>query len=112
MQDGFPLHITPPPKQLLNLYFGNDRAISRHFPTDYAPQERQETETIKIRDELVNVSRQLQASRQPAKRDSGISPTYSTFQSIWHTQGKSLADKILLCSVTLYSHQESKCPPE
>ncbi|GIY18048.1 hypothetical protein CEXT_62041 [Caerostris extrusa] len=69
-----------------------------------APQESQETEALKIRNELVNVSRQLQASRQPAKRDSGISPTYSTFQSIWHTPGKSLADKFFFADCdTLFS---------
>ncbi|GBN75512.1 hypothetical protein AVEN_168917-1 [Araneus ventricosus] len=33
MQDGAPPHIATPVKQLLNLYFGNDRIISPHFPT-------------------------------------------------------------------------------
>ncbi|GBN84399.1 hypothetical protein AVEN_180563-1 [Araneus ventricosus] len=33
MQDGAPPHIATPVKQLLNLHFGNDRIISRHFPT-------------------------------------------------------------------------------
>ncbi|GBM06912.1 hypothetical protein AVEN_147850-1 [Araneus ventricosus] len=33
MQDGTPKHIATPVKQLLNLHFGNDRIISRHFPT-------------------------------------------------------------------------------
>ncbi|GBN85469.1 hypothetical protein AVEN_161292-1 [Araneus ventricosus] len=33
MQDGAPPHIATAVKQLLNLYFGNDRIISRHFPT-------------------------------------------------------------------------------
>ncbi|GBM69974.1 hypothetical protein AVEN_142995-1 [Araneus ventricosus] len=38
MQDGAPLHIATPVKQLLNLHFGNDRIISRHFPTAWPPQ--------------------------------------------------------------------------
>ncbi|GBN29891.1 hypothetical protein AVEN_30796-1 [Araneus ventricosus] len=32
-KDGAPPHIATPVKQLLNLHFGNDRIISRHFPT-------------------------------------------------------------------------------
>ncbi|GBN41243.1 hypothetical protein AVEN_52362-1 [Araneus ventricosus] len=30
--------IATPVKQLLNLHFGNDRIISRHFPTDWPPR--------------------------------------------------------------------------
>ncbi|GBM61564.1 hypothetical protein AVEN_96161-1 [Araneus ventricosus] len=33
VQDGAPPHIATPVKQLLNLHFGNDRIISRHFLT-------------------------------------------------------------------------------
>ncbi|GBN48423.1 hypothetical protein AVEN_84468-1 [Araneus ventricosus] len=33
MQDGAPPHISTPVKQLLNLHFGNDKIISRHFLT-------------------------------------------------------------------------------
>ncbi|GBM44714.1 hypothetical protein AVEN_103182-1 [Araneus ventricosus] len=33
MQDGALPHVATPVKQLLNLHFGNDRIISRHFPT-------------------------------------------------------------------------------
>ncbi|GBM57890.1 hypothetical protein AVEN_52402-1 [Araneus ventricosus] len=33
MQDGAPSHIATLVKQLLNLHFGNDRIISRHFST-------------------------------------------------------------------------------
>ncbi|GBN40165.1 hypothetical protein AVEN_135522-1 [Araneus ventricosus] len=38
IQDGTPPHIAIPVKQLLNLHFGNDRTISRHFPTAWPPQ--------------------------------------------------------------------------
>ncbi|GBM60296.1 hypothetical protein AVEN_81653-1 [Araneus ventricosus] len=38
MQDGAPPHIATPMKQLLNLHFGNDRNISRHFPTVWPPR--------------------------------------------------------------------------
>ncbi|GBM14267.1 hypothetical protein AVEN_167344-1 [Araneus ventricosus] len=38
MQDGALPHIATPVKQLLNLHFGNDRIISRHFPTAYPPR--------------------------------------------------------------------------
>ncbi|GBM43086.1 hypothetical protein AVEN_126172-1 [Araneus ventricosus] len=38
MQDGAPPYIATPVKQLLNLHFGNDRYISRHFPTDGPPR--------------------------------------------------------------------------
>ncbi|GBO39648.1 hypothetical protein AVEN_204140-1 [Araneus ventricosus] len=38
MQDDAPLHIATPVKQLLNLHFGNDRIISRHFPTAWPPR--------------------------------------------------------------------------
>ncbi|GBM36494.1 hypothetical protein AVEN_249684-1 [Araneus ventricosus] len=38
MQDGAPTHIATPVKQLLNLNFGNDRIISRHFPTAWPPR--------------------------------------------------------------------------
>ncbi|GBN28558.1 hypothetical protein AVEN_181596-1 [Araneus ventricosus] len=38
MQDGSPPHIATPVKQLLNLHFGNDRIISRHFPTAWPPR--------------------------------------------------------------------------
>ncbi|GBO10115.1 hypothetical protein AVEN_151250-1 [Araneus ventricosus] len=33
MKDGATSHIATPVKRLLNLHFGNDRIISRHFPT-------------------------------------------------------------------------------
>ncbi|GBN40210.1 hypothetical protein AVEN_192945-1 [Araneus ventricosus] len=33
MQDGAPSHISTKVKQLLNLHFGKERIISRHFPT-------------------------------------------------------------------------------
>ncbi|GBM62922.1 hypothetical protein AVEN_22330-1 [Araneus ventricosus] len=39
MQVGAPPHIATPVKQLLNLHFGNDRIISRHFPTAWPPPE-------------------------------------------------------------------------
>ncbi|GBM51964.1 hypothetical protein AVEN_194259-1 [Araneus ventricosus] len=38
MQDGAPPHIATPVKQLLNLHFGNDRIISRYFPTAWQPR--------------------------------------------------------------------------
>ncbi|GBN61204.1 hypothetical protein AVEN_71519-1 [Araneus ventricosus] len=38
MQDGGLLHIATPVKQLLNLHFGNDRIISRYFPTAWPPR--------------------------------------------------------------------------
>ncbi|GBN43390.1 hypothetical protein AVEN_138006-1 [Araneus ventricosus] len=38
MQDGAPPHIATPVKQLLNLHFGNDRIISRHFLTVWPPR--------------------------------------------------------------------------
>ncbi|GBM06734.1 hypothetical protein AVEN_62983-1 [Araneus ventricosus] len=38
MQDSAPPHIATPVKQLLNLHFGNDRIISRHFPTAWPPR--------------------------------------------------------------------------
>ncbi|GBO27846.1 hypothetical protein AVEN_29604-1 [Araneus ventricosus] len=38
MQDDSPPHITTPVKQLLNLQFGNDRIISRHFSTAWSPR--------------------------------------------------------------------------
>ncbi|GBO15924.1 hypothetical protein AVEN_120483-1 [Araneus ventricosus] len=38
MQDGGPPHIATPVKQLLNLHFGNDRIISRHFQTAWPPR--------------------------------------------------------------------------
>ncbi|GBN77327.1 hypothetical protein AVEN_215415-1 [Araneus ventricosus] len=38
MQDGAPLHIATPVKQLLNLHFGNDRITGRHFPTAWPPR--------------------------------------------------------------------------
>ncbi|GBL90752.1 hypothetical protein AVEN_215499-1 [Araneus ventricosus] len=37
MEYGAPPHIATPLKQLLNLNFGNDRIISRHFPTACQP---------------------------------------------------------------------------
>ncbi|GBO01369.1 hypothetical protein AVEN_275664-1 [Araneus ventricosus] len=37
MQVGASQHIAIPVKQLLNLHFGNDRIISRHFPTTWPP---------------------------------------------------------------------------
>lgn len=33
MQDDTPPHIENPVNQLLNIHFGNDRIMSRHFPT-------------------------------------------------------------------------------
>ncbi|GBN00627.1 hypothetical protein AVEN_199877-1 [Araneus ventricosus] len=38
MQGGAPPHIATAVKQLLNLHFGNDRIISRHFPTAWPPR--------------------------------------------------------------------------
>ncbi|GBL81419.1 hypothetical protein AVEN_143703-1 [Araneus ventricosus] len=38
MQDGAPRHNATPVKHLLNLHFGNDRIISRHFPTAWPPR--------------------------------------------------------------------------
>ncbi|GBL95165.1 hypothetical protein AVEN_110553-1 [Araneus ventricosus] len=38
MQDGAPLHITTPLKQLLNLHFGNDRIIRHHFQIAWPPR--------------------------------------------------------------------------
>ncbi|GBM91339.1 hypothetical protein AVEN_21171-1 [Araneus ventricosus] len=38
MQDGAPLHIATPVKQLLNLHFGNGRIISHHFRTAWPPR--------------------------------------------------------------------------
>ncbi|GBM67333.1 hypothetical protein AVEN_97308-1 [Araneus ventricosus] len=38
MQDGTPSHIATSVKQLLNLQFGNDRIISRYFPTAWPPR--------------------------------------------------------------------------
>ncbi|GBN36732.1 hypothetical protein AVEN_26635-1 [Araneus ventricosus] len=38
MQEGAPPHIATPVKQLLNLHFGNDRIIIRHFPTAWPPR--------------------------------------------------------------------------
>ncbi|GBM77343.1 hypothetical protein AVEN_2176-1 [Araneus ventricosus] len=38
MEDGAPFHIATPVKQLLNLHFGNDRIISRYFPTAWPPR--------------------------------------------------------------------------
>ncbi|GBM47269.1 hypothetical protein AVEN_136857-1 [Araneus ventricosus] len=38
MQNGAPPHIETTVKQLLNLHFGNDRIISRHFPTAWPPR--------------------------------------------------------------------------
>ncbi|GBM06498.1 hypothetical protein AVEN_58333-1 [Araneus ventricosus] len=38
MQEGSPLQIATPVKQMLNLHFGNDRIISRHFPTAWPPR--------------------------------------------------------------------------
>ncbi|GBM18817.1 hypothetical protein AVEN_203096-1 [Araneus ventricosus] len=38
MQDCAPPHIATPVKQLLNLHFGNDRIISRHFQTARPPR--------------------------------------------------------------------------
>ncbi|GBM04510.1 hypothetical protein AVEN_197911-1 [Araneus ventricosus] len=38
MQCGAPPHIATPVKQLLNLHFGNDRIMSRNFPTAWAPR--------------------------------------------------------------------------
>ncbi|GBM87610.1 hypothetical protein AVEN_119538-1 [Araneus ventricosus] len=36
MQDGAPPHIATPVKQLLNLHFGDERIISRYFPTAWS----------------------------------------------------------------------------
>ncbi|GBL93142.1 hypothetical protein AVEN_216491-1 [Araneus ventricosus] len=38
MQDSALPHIATPVKQLLNLHFGNDRIISRHFATAWPPR--------------------------------------------------------------------------
>ncbi|GBM02659.1 hypothetical protein AVEN_258959-1 [Araneus ventricosus] len=38
MQDGAPLNIATPVKQLLNLHFGNDIIIRLHFPTAWPPR--------------------------------------------------------------------------
>ncbi|GBL92034.1 hypothetical protein AVEN_102588-1 [Araneus ventricosus] len=38
MQDGAPPHTATPVKQLLNMHFGNDRIINRHFPTAWSPR--------------------------------------------------------------------------
>ncbi|GBM41710.1 hypothetical protein AVEN_173115-1 [Araneus ventricosus] len=38
MQDGAALHIATAVKQLLNLHFGNNRIISRHFATAWPPR--------------------------------------------------------------------------
>ncbi|GBM77345.1 hypothetical protein AVEN_2177-1 [Araneus ventricosus] len=38
IQDGRPSHIATPVKQLFNIHFGNDRIISRHFPTAWSPR--------------------------------------------------------------------------
>ncbi|GBM94792.1 hypothetical protein AVEN_69347-1 [Araneus ventricosus] len=38
MQDCAPPHIATPVKQLLNFHFGNDRIISRDFPTACPPR--------------------------------------------------------------------------
>ncbi|GBN16525.1 hypothetical protein AVEN_64222-1 [Araneus ventricosus] len=38
IQDSAPSHIETPVKQLLNLHFGNDRIVSRHFPTARSPR--------------------------------------------------------------------------
>ncbi|GBN87143.1 hypothetical protein AVEN_173265-1 [Araneus ventricosus] len=38
MQAGAPAHIATSVKQLLYLHFGNDRIMSRHFPTAWLPQ--------------------------------------------------------------------------
>ncbi|GBM93967.1 hypothetical protein AVEN_106933-1 [Araneus ventricosus] len=38
MQDGAPPHIATSVKQLLNMHFGNDRIIGRHFPTAWPPR--------------------------------------------------------------------------
>ncbi|GIY18046.1 hypothetical protein CEXT_62031 [Caerostris extrusa] len=97
------------------LFDGNQRPLLQSFVYHYpglfssplcssASQESQETERIKIANELVNVSRQLQASRQPAKRDSGISPTYSRSNRYGTHRAKSLADKFCFAdSDTLFS---------
>ncbi|GBN13688.1 hypothetical protein AVEN_199733-1 [Araneus ventricosus] len=37
MQDGASPHIANPVKRLLSMHFGNDRIISRHFLTNWAP---------------------------------------------------------------------------
>ncbi|GBN03483.1 hypothetical protein AVEN_146126-1 [Araneus ventricosus] len=38
MQNGAPPHIATPVKQLLNMHFGIDRIIIRHFPTAWSPR--------------------------------------------------------------------------
>ncbi|GBN12334.1 hypothetical protein AVEN_95190-1 [Araneus ventricosus] len=38
MKDGTPPHIATTVTQPLNLYFGNDRIISRHFPSAWPPR--------------------------------------------------------------------------
>ncbi|GBM29925.1 hypothetical protein AVEN_111232-1 [Araneus ventricosus] len=38
MQNGTLQHIAIPVKQLFNLHFGNDKIISRHFPTAWPPR--------------------------------------------------------------------------
>ena len=38
MQDGAPPNIATPVKQLLSAQFGDDRIISRHFPTTWPPR--------------------------------------------------------------------------
>ncbi|GBM76261.1 hypothetical protein AVEN_105439-1 [Araneus ventricosus] len=38
IQDGTPPHIATAVNQLLNLHLGNDRIISRHFPTAWPPR--------------------------------------------------------------------------
>ncbi|GBO27433.1 hypothetical protein AVEN_220912-1 [Araneus ventricosus] len=38
MKDGAPPHIAALVKQLLNLHFGNDRIVSRHFTTPLPPR--------------------------------------------------------------------------
>ncbi|GBM18300.1 hypothetical protein AVEN_147422-1 [Araneus ventricosus] len=39
MQDGGALsHITNPVERLLGMHFGNDRIITRHFPTNWPPR--------------------------------------------------------------------------
>ncbi|GBN29469.1 hypothetical protein AVEN_151827-1 [Araneus ventricosus] len=38
MQNGDPPHVANPVKRLLSMHFGNDRIISRHFPTNWPPR--------------------------------------------------------------------------
>ncbi|GBM68616.1 hypothetical protein AVEN_106097-1 [Araneus ventricosus] len=38
MQDGAPPHIGISVKRFLSMHFGNDRIISRHFPTNLSPR--------------------------------------------------------------------------